>query len=420
MVIFLSELNKLKVFQTDIGNAFLRQGLHVTGTITFFRTFSFTFPGLLKNHQAVHEQHGNDSRSIFNIDDGILSPPLHLRTATAAIMSDYEVAECGTTFYVYRGGRAPTDVSHVRIHKSVFAIDDEAFLNCGQLEYVESHKELSKIGKRSFYGCRLLRGIDLSGVKIIEDSAFGFCVAITDADLSTVERIGNQTFSHCTSLTKISASSAESVDMGAFLSCGRLISAEFGERLLTIGNLAFLNCPSLRHIAIPLPLRRRDIFRGDPFGCPNLSTVKLVGKLHNSVEYITMAIWRNQMRNTINQINSDLPATHLNKTVAMRRWIEEVQDKIIHFKILHSMWLTRATTILELVLWKVKLEETEDDALQCKSKKAKINEGGSMGLSTNETRDYRYRQEKRIQCGADIIIKNVLSFLKLNRSDDTF
>jgi len=129
------------------------------------------------------------------------------------------------------------------------------------------------------------------------------------------------------------------------------------------------------------------------------------------------------MRNTINQINLDLPATHEDdKTAAIRRWIEEVQDKIIHFKILHSMWLTRATTILELVLWKVKLEETEDDALECKSKKAKINEGGSMGLSTNEnaTREYRYRQAKRIQCGADIIIKNVVSFLRLSRSDDSF
>jgi hypothetical protein len=335
-------------------------------------------------------------------------------------MADYDLAECGTTFYIYRGGRAPTDVSHVKIHKSVFAIDDEAFMNCRQLEYVESHKELSKIGKKSFAFCQLLRSIDLSGVKIIEHSAFCNCSAITDADLPEVERIGNQAFGHCMSLTKISAPSAESINLGAFLNCERLSSAEFGERLHRIDQLAFFDCPSLRHIAIPLPLRRRDIFRGDVFDCPNLSTVQLVGKLYNSVEYITMAIWRNQMRNTINQINSDLPATHLNKTVAIRRWIEEVQDKIIHFKILHSMWLTRATTVLELVLWKVKLEETEDDALESKSKKAKINEGGSMGLSTNATREYRYRQEKRIQCGADIIIKNVVSFLKLNRSDDTF
>eukprot|EP00985_Skeletonema_marinoi_P006339 scaffold2740_cov122-Skeletonema_marinoi.AAC.4 len=337
-------------------------------------------------------------------------------------MADYEVAECGTTFYVYRGGRAPTDVSHVKIHKSVFAIDDEAFMNCGQLEYVETHKELSKIGKRSFCSCQLLRSIDLSGVKIIDDSAFSNCASITDADLPEVERIGVEAFSRSMSLTKISAPSAETIGLGAFLSCECLMSAEFGERLLSIGHLAFLYCPSLRHIAIPLPLRRRDMVQGNVFSkCPHLSTVQLVGKLYNSVEFITMAIWRNQMRNTINQINLDLPSTHADeKTVEIRRWIEEVQDKIIHFKILHSMWLTRATTILELVLWKVKLEETEDDELECKSKKAKINEGGSMGLSTNATREYRYRQEKRIQCGADIIIKNVVSFLRLSRSDDSF
>mmetsp|Transcript_21472 Transcript_21472/g.43074 ORF Transcript_21472/g.43074 Transcript_21472/m.43074 type:complete len:337 (-) Transcript_21472:54-1064(-) len=336
-------------------------------------------------------------------------------------MADYEVAECGTTFYVYRGGRAPTDVSHVRIHKSVFAIDEEAFKNCSQLEYVESHKELHKIGKRSFGSCQLLRSIDLSGVKIIDDYAFSRCAAITDADLPEVERIGVEAFSRSMSLTKISAPSAETIGLGAFLSCECLMSAEFGERLLSIGHLAFLYCPSLRHIAIPLPLRRRDMVQGNVFSkCPNLSTVQLVGKINNSVEFITMGIWRNQMRNTINQINLDLPTTHADqKTVAIRRWIEEVQDKIIHFKILHSMWLTRATTFLELVLWKVKLEETEDDALECNRKKAKINEGGSMGLSTNAT-TRENRQEKRIQCGADIIIKNVVSFLRLSRSDDSF
>eukprot|EP00985_Skeletonema_marinoi_P015843 scaffold8291_cov86-Skeletonema_marinoi.AAC.1 len=246
------------------------------------------------------------------------------RTATAAIMADYEVAECGTTFYVYRGGRAPTDVSHVKIHKSVFAIDDEAFMNCRQLEYVESHKELHKIGKRSFGSCQLLRSIDLSGVKIIDDYAFSRCASITDADLPEVERIGVEAFSDCMSLTKISAPSAESIDVAAFPNCGRLISAEFGERLHTIGHIAFFDCPSLRHIAIPLTLRRRSMFRGDPFRCPNLSTVQLVGKINNSVEFITMAIWRNQMRNTINQINLDLPTTHADqKTVAIRQWIEE-------------------------------------------------------------------------------------------------
>jgi hypothetical protein len=335
--------------------------------------------------------------------------------------ADHAVAEGG--IYIYRGGRAPRDVTNVRIHKSIFAIDDEAFLNCRQLEYVECHKELIKVGKHSFDGCWSLRGIELPGVTIIEDWAFFNCAAMTDADLPEAERIGGHAFNHCTSLREITAPSAESIGGGAFSDCECLISAEFGERLQTIGRLAFYDCPSLRRIAIPLPLRGRDnMFSEQVFGkCPHLSTVELVGNINNSVSYITMAIWRNQMSQTISQIKVELPTTHADaKTMAITRWMEEVQDRIIHFKILHSMWLTRATTNLELALWKVKLEEVEEeDSLAAKIKKAKINEDGSIMLSTAAARR-EYRQEKRIKCGADIIIKNVLPFLKLSRSDNTF
>jgi hypothetical protein len=107
----------------------------------------------------------------------------------------------------------------VRIHKSIFAIDDEAFLNCRQLEYAECHKELIKVGKHSFDGCWSLRGIELPGVTIIEDWAFFNCAAMTDADLPEVERIGGHAFNHCTSLREITASSAESIGGGAFSDC---------------------------------------------------------------------------------------------------------------------------------------------------------------------------------------------------------
>lgn len=334
------------------------------------------------------------------------------------------MAECGTTFYIYIGGRAPRDVSHVRIDKSTFSVDDFAFHDCDRLEYVETHKALTKIGKSSFEGCVSLRTIDLSRVKIIEQSAFKKCRAITEAQMTEVERIGKAAFQHCTTLRKVAAPSAESIGEDAFCWCDCLVSAEFGVRLHTIGQLAFYGCLDLSYIAIPLPLWRRDMVQEQAFTwCPKLSSVHLVGKLYTSVQYIAMAIWREQMWETINQINLDLP-TLLSplsdaKTAAIIRWMEEVQDKIIHFKILHSMWLVRATSILELALWKVKLEEIEDEAQEPKIKRAKATEGGSMALSSNNsTREYR--QEQRIKCGAGIIIKNVVSFLKLSRRDDTF
>ena len=74
---------------------------------------------------------------------------------------------------------------------------------------------------------------------------------------------------------------------------------------------------------------------------------------------------------------------------------------------------------LELALWKVKLEEIEDDTPEPRMKKAKATEGGSMALSSSNP-TMESRQEQRIKSGAGIIIKNVVSFLKLSTSDDTF
>ena len=64
----------------------------------------------------------------------------------------------------------------------------------------------------------------------------------------------------------------------------------------------------------------------------------------------------------------------------------------MHFKMMHSMWLTRATTLLELAMWKVKLEEIEDDeSLEAKTKKAKIVEDGS----TAARRVYRVQTREK-------------------------
>eukprot|EP00986_Skeletonema_menzelii_P014704 scaffold10041_cov94-Skeletonema_menzelii.AAC.2 len=58
-------------------------------------------------------------------------------------------------------------------------------------------------------------------------------------------------------------------------------------------------------------------------------------------------------------------------------------------------------TQLELAVWKAKLDEKEDKStMKVQAKRAKIDEGNA-------------REEMRITSGADIIIKNVLPFLKL-------
>jgi len=70
--------------------------------------------------------------------------------------------------------------------------------------------------------------------------------------------------------------------------------------------------------------------------------------------------------------------------------------------------LKEAATLLELALWKAKLRQKKEEAsfdTRTKAKKAKIDVES-------------VRQEKRVTCGADNIIKNVLPFLKLHQLEE--
>jgi hypothetical protein len=70
-----------------------------------------------------------------------------------------------------------------------------------------------------------------------------------------------------------------------------------------------------------------------------------------------------------------------------------------HYRAEHNRLVNEASTLLELAVWKAKLDEKED----AQAKKSKID------VKVVQT-------EKRITSGADIIIKNVLPFLKLDEN----
>jgi hypothetical protein len=118
--------------------------------------------------------------------------------------------------------------------------------------------------------------------------------------------------------------------------------------------------------------------------------------------------WKNETNNEIERINRDLPNTPKDymssfKTFTIHQWIEKVLRRIDHYKAEHRKLLKEFTTLLELALWKVKLDEKEEveNTLEIqKTKKAKID-------------DDTARQELRITSGANIVIKNVLPFLVL-------
>ncbi|KAK1735009.1 leucine-rich repeat domain-containing protein [Skeletonema marinoi] len=311
--------------------------------------------------------------------------------------------------FVYRGGRAPDHVTHVRIDKSVEVIVDFAFEYCARLLKVDTHDRIRKVGMSAFYGCRSLRSIDLRSAVEICSMAFDGCENLVDVEFGDkLETIGIYAFDECTSLEHLNLTSIITIKHGAFKYCEALSSIEFSERLETIELSAFLNCGRLQRITIPL---KRDLFSFDPVlqedtqfkGCEQLTTVDLVRGAHNKiVASLHMESWRTEIKEEFNRINQDLPnIDRQRKTAAIKQWMDSVIDKMDLYKAEHHRYVKEAVTLLELALWKAKLAEKDEHSAEGKTKKKAKLDSESV------------RKEKRVTCGADTVIRNILPLLQL-------
>eukprot|EP00984_Skeletonema_dohrnii_P005386 scaffold1896_cov86-Skeletonema_dohrnii-CCMP3373.AAC.2 len=314
--------------------------------------------------------------------------------------------------FVYTGGRAPRHVTHVRIDESVEVIEEEAFEGCEDLVHVETHDGIRRVDRWAFISCKSLRRINLKSVVEIMVQAFYECENLESVEFGDkLERIQLGAFYGCSSLTSLKLPSIISIEVHAFCKCKALTDIELSERLETIGALVFRRCDQLERIAIPL---KRNLFSfnvrdlddpnriyGQFDGCDQLTTVDLVGGIHTTVASLHMESWRAEMNTEIDRINQVLPTTPTNeKSDEIRQWTGTVIDKMDHYKAEHYRYVKEAVTLLELALWKAKLDEKEDSCSEGRTKKAKVDAESA-------------RREKRITCGADMVIKNVLPFLQL-------
>ena len=311
--------------------------------------------------------------------------------------------------FVYRGGRAPLHITtHVLIDESIDEIEDNAFRHCMRLVQVDTHDGIRRVGKNAFFNCRSLRRINLKSVFEIGHSAFYNCYSLESVEFGDrLETIGESALSVCTSLKHLKLPSIINIGRFAFFGCNRLTDIELSERLETLGVSAFCNCESLQRIAMPL---KRDLFtldhdlqRYNQFDdCDQLATVNIVGGIDKTVVSLHMEGWRTEMIAEINRINQVLPGTPAReKTAVIKVWMDSVMDNLDHYKSEHYRYVKEGITLLELALWKARLDENKGNAVERDSKKAKVDAESA-------------RNERRITSGADIVIKNVLPFLKLN------
>ena len=287
--------------------------------------------------------------------------------------------------FVYTGGEVPHDVKRAKIDESIDTIPRDAFQDCEQLTEVEGHSKLKKIKDDAFYRCRRWKRLmKMSGVKEIERWAFYGCNDLSDFEFDKLEVIGYGTFNGCKSLSSINLPSVRRIEEHAFDDCTALTDAVFSEDLEGIRWNAFLDCPALRRIAIPL--KDGLIVADDTFNrCASLSRIDIVGGIHKTISSLHMKSWRDEMREEIDRINQTLPDSPYNKTAAIRHWIRSVLDRMEHYKAEHQILLKEAMTLLELALWK-----------------AELGDNGSNNIDAERVEVVRIRKQHRVTCGANI------------------
>ncbi len=306
--------------------------------------------------------------------------------------------------FVYIGGNqeVPRDVTHVRVHKSVKIITREAFRNCRNLVSIELHDGVEIIEHSAFLACTSLRRIKLPGVRVIGNDAFDDCTALEDVEFGDkLEIIGGNAFAG-TAVRSVKLSKLRVIGGSAFEDCLQLTEVKLSEDLERIGEGAFYFCPRLRRIS-SMPLKD-DMFVNDVFyQCEDLSQVDLVGVIHKTISSLLLESWRNEMNDEIERINQWLPNTHrYRKDSAIQEWMERVIRRIEYYKAEHCALLKESMTLLELALWKAKLDDNVDDC-----------GAAQEGVRVTRGQRKRARKDSCITSGASIVIKNVLPFLKL-------
>eukprot|EP00985_Skeletonema_marinoi_P028498 scaffold25076_cov177-Skeletonema_marinoi.AAC.1 len=65
-----------------------------------------------------------------------------------------------------------------------------------------------------------------------------------------------------------------------------MTDVEFGEELEQMEEFAFLNCYSLRRVAMPLKM---DLISDNIFqGCTSMANIELVGEVHSTISHFSL------------------------------------------------------------------------------------------------------------------------------------
>lgn len=306
--------------------------------------------------------------------------------------------ENDASVYTYRGVKneqIPSEVERVRIHKDCKIILERAFSGHGYLEEVYLHEGVEKIEYGAFYSCNYLRCINLpSKLSVIGTLAFAFCEDLLDLELpENLREIGEEAFRRCNSLAAVKLpSNLDVLGRQAFHGCEDLeeVIIPSGNKRIGIGYKSFGSCTALKRIVIPLNVQLLSTNHQIFDSCDQLTSINITG-VSKIVSSLTIEKWKNEINTEMKRINSILPKIkHGPKTTRMETWMETVHFKIEGYKLEHNRLMKEAMSLLEMALWKAKLE--------------------ADGFTTKKR---KRRALSRVNCGAAAVITNVCSYLAI-------
>lgn len=135
-------------------------------------------------------------------------------------------------------------------------IGSELFENSIDLFGVVLPPSLEVIGENAFCNCSNLESVSILGCTYISKGAFGYCCRLNDLHIANdVTIIGASAFEGCSSLkTLIIPKSVERIGPYAFSDCSQLRTVVIMNPDIIIEQDAFLNCPNISEISLPLSL----------------------------------------------------------------------------------------------------------------------------------------------------------------------
>ena len=126
--------------------------------------------------------------------------------------------------------------------------------------------------------------------------------------------------------------------------------------------------------------------------------------MSSQLETLAFQVWRDYIRNMIHTANFQC---NMDNTVILRR----IQTKVAYFEDEYRR-LKEATTLLELALWKLRLNDVLTFGFsKLRNNAHRLNESATCPNKKRKMDEASVREQCRTTCGANVIIEHVLQFL---------